>query len=327
VVWVRGRIQEASVVGALRETLDNVEAAVLKSSPEADWFHPMEADYLCREFSEMGASSIGRFCIPEIDNICLQGYILSDPPAYVAINDHPDYGCWTDIVMLPESGGSLTLSTVAQSGTSSARPAKHELEFLHVSTHPVSVLGYARARTMSAEFKEARADEFTSIFDAIMVDCQESLAEQDINQAMLESLVRGSGIALSGDEAHTINAERQLQRHEQTLKLVMQQYASNSGLSAEDWEQQRDQLLVVYDNMSGTLLVEMLYERLEVPEELEGELASLEYENAPARHLAKRFIALLPGTDSVNCVMTVSEPVLADIYKIPELASAHRKAA
>jgi len=144
---------------------------------------------------------------------------------------------------------------------------------------------------------------------------------------MLESLVRDSGIALSGDEAHTLNAERQLRRHEQTLKVIMQQYASNSGLSAEDWEQQRDQLLVVYDSMSGALLVEMLYERLEVPDELEGELASLEHEDAPARHLASRFIALLPESEPVDCVMTVSEPVLADIYRIPDLSMANRKAA
>ena len=327
VVWVRGRIQDASIVGALQETLDNVEAAELEASPDADWYHPMEADFLCREFSEMGASSIGRFCIPEIDNICLQGYIISDPPAYVTINDHPQYGCWTDMVMLPQTGGSLTLSTVAQSGTNSPRPAEHELEFLHVSTHPVSMRGYARAHTMSADFKEPDADEFTAIFNAIMVDCQEALAQQDINQAMLESLVRDSGIVLSGDEAHTINAERQVQRHEQTLKQVMQHYASDSGLSAEDWEQQRDALLVVYDSVPPTLLVEMLYERLDVPEELEGELASLEYEDAPARHLAGRFIALLPQAESINCVMTVSEPVLADIYRIPQLPLSNRKAA
>ena len=327
VVWVRGRIQEASVVGALQETLDNVEAAVLESTPEAEWYHPLEADLLCSEFRDLGASPVGRFSIPEIDNICLHGYILSDPPAYVTINDHPDYGCWTDIVMLPQAGGSLTLTTVAQSGTSSPRPVEHELEFFHVSTHPVSMRGYARAHTMSADFKEPVADEFAAIFNAIMVDCQEALAEQDINQAMLESLVKDSGIVLSGDEAHTINAERQVHRHEQTLKQVMQNYASNSGLSAEDWEQQRGGLLVVYDSMPPTLLVEMLYERLDVPEGLEGELASLEYEDAPARHLAGRFIALLPQVDSIDCIMTVSEPVLADIYKIPELTVSNRKAA
>jgi len=222
VVWVRGRIQEASIVGALQETLDNVEAAELESSPEAEWHHPMEADLLCREFTDMGASSIGRFCIPEIDNICLHGYLLSDPPAYVTVNDHPNYGCWTDIVMMPEEGGSLTLSTVAQSGTSSPRPAEHQLEFLHVTTHPVSMRGYARAHTMSAEYKTPDAEAFAAIFNAIMAECQEALAEQDINQDMLESLVKDSGIVLNGDEAYTINAERQVQRHEQTLKQVMQ---------------------------------------------------------------------------------------------------------
>jgi len=53
----------------------------------------------------------------------------------------------------------------------------------------------------------------------------------------------------------------------------------------------------------------------------------MEYEEAPARHLASRFIALLPQAESIDCLMTVSEPVLADIYKIPPLSVSTRKAA
>jgi len=213
-LWLRGQLQETSVLGVLQKSLENVVP-----------------------YRQLQAKEIGRYCIAEIDNICLHAFVMSDPPAYITVNDHPVYGCWTDIVMLPESGGSLTLTTVAAQDANPVRPDLHRIERMHVSTHPESLRGYARSCLLNENFQDVKADEFVEILNLI----------KDIDQSLLESMVEDSGIVLQGDEAETINADRQQKRHEDTMRQCMQNYASSSGLSAEEWELRRAEILVVYD--------------------------------------------------------------------------------
>ena len=315
-VWLRGQLQETSVLGVLQKSLENVEPAKIEKAPDAEWFHPMDAEYLCDEYRQLQTKEIGRYCIADIDNICLHAFIMSNPPAFVTVNDHPVYGCWTDIVMLPESGGSLTLTTVAAQDTNPVRPDIHRLERVHVSTHPESLRGYARSCLLNESFQDVKAEEFVEILNLIMAECQLALVQQDVDQSLLESLVENSGIVLQGDEAETINADRQLKRHEDTMRQCMQSYASNSGMSAEEWELRRTEILVVYDRQPLPLLLEALFERFEVSEELEATLSELASEDAPARHIASQFIAALPNGANINRVSTLTLPVQADVYQI-----------
>lgn len=326
-VWMRGKVRDASVVGALRTSLSEVKPALIQEANDVDWHHPMEADLICNEFLDAALQPIGYYTIPEIDGIVMRAFIQAEPPVYVTVNDHPKYGCWTDVVMLPVAGGSVTLTNVAAGSVSIPRPPQHELEKLHVSTHPSSFLGYVRSRALDGEFLSVSAEPFMSIMNDIMAECQMALASQDINQDWLQSVAKDSGIVLSGDEAETINAERQTERHEDTVSQCLRGYAKQTGMSAEEWEDSRSKLLVVYENIPGWLLVEHLYDRLPVPEELEEALAGIEYNDKPPRVSARQFIAGLPDTGLVEHVATVSEPVLADIYRIADSHAQERKAA
>ena len=156
------------------------------------------------------------------------------------------------------------------------------------------------------------------MFNSIMDDCQNALNDQDIDQGWLENLASESGIVLSGDEAETINAERQLERHEQIVSQCLQSYVKDLGLSAEKWEEQRAQLLVVYENIPDWLLVEQLFERLPVPEALEHDLAEIEHDGKPARVSARQFISTLPEAESIEHIATIYEPQVADIYRVPD---------
>lgn len=327
VVWMRGQVREASVVGALRESLNDVRPATLDVAAPGEWHHVAEAELLCGEFLDSGLRPIGYYSIPEIDDIYLRAFLQENPPAYLCVNDHPKYGCWTDIVMLPKGGGSVTLTTVAAGSNSVPRPARHEIEKLHVSTHPKSMLGYVRSRLLDGEFKPVSAEAFLDVFNGIMKDCQNALADQDIEQSWLESVASETGLVLSGDEAETINAERQLERHEHITKQCLQRYAKDLGLSAEQWEEQRSELLVVYENIPDWLLVEQLYERLPVPEELEADLADIEHDGKPARVSARQFISMLPESDLVEHLATLTDPLVADIYKVPDIMEELRDAA
>ena len=160
VVWMRAKVRDESVVGALRDSLSEVKPALLEEANDPDWHHPMEADLICKEFIDSALQPIGYYTIPEIDDIVMRAFIQPEPPVYVTVNDHPKYGCWTDVVMLPLKGGSVTLTNVAAGSVSIPRPPQHELEKLHVSTHPSSFLGYARSRALDGEFRAVSADRF-----------------------------------------------------------------------------------------------------------------------------------------------------------------------
>ena len=276
VVWMRGQVRDASVVGALRDSLSEIRPALLEKADEPEWHHPLEADLISGEFIEAGLQPIGYYTIPEIDDIVMRAFMQPEPPAYVAVNDHPKYGCWTDVIMLPGEGGSVTLTNVGSGSVSIPRPPLHELEKLHVSTHPTSLLGYVRSRALDGDFKAVSEDQFQSVINTIMAECQMALANQDVDQDWLQNVARESGIVLSGDEADTINAERQLERHEYIVSQCLSRYAKSTGLSAEEWESTRSELFVVYESIPSWMLIEMLYERLPVPEELEAELADIE---------------------------------------------------
>ncbi len=327
VIWMRAKVRDESIVGALRDSLNEVKPALLQEAYDPDWHHPMEADLVCDEFLASGVQAIGYYTIPEIDGIVMRAFVQTEPPAYITVNDHPKYGCWTDVVMLPVSGGSVTLTNVAAGSVSIPRPPRHELEKLHVSTHPSSFLGYVRSRSLDGEFRAVSARRFVAVMNEIMAECQMALANRDIDQDWLQSVARDNGIVLSGDEADAINAERQLQRHEQTVSLCLRGYAKQTGMSAEEWEASRSQLLVVYENIPDWLLVEQLWDRLTVPEELEDELAGIEHDSKAPRVSARHFIEKLPDSDAVEHLATLSEPVLADIYRIATHHSGVSKAA
>ena len=328
VVWVKDKVRDASVVDALRDSLNGIKPAQLEKADDCDWHHPLEAELICGEFLESGLQSIGFYTIPEIDDIVMQAFMQQQPPVYVTVNDHPKYGCWTDIVMLPRKGGSVTLTNVAAGSVSIPRPPQHELEKLHVSTHPVSMLGYVRSRALDGEFETVSADRFQRVFNNIMSECQLALAHQDIDQEWLQNVARDSGITLSGDEAEAINAERQVERHEYTVSQCLSRYAKSTGMSAQEWEQSRAQLLVIYENMPDWLLIEQLYDRLPVPQELEAELADIEKDDRTTRVCARRFIESLPDPDAAEHLVTLSEPVMADIYRVSSVQDTeYRKAA
>lgn len=327
VLSMRGQLRTSSMVGVLQRTLENVEPATVEAAPDSDWYHALEADCLCAEYIALGAEPIGRYSIPDIDNILLQAFTHNNPPAYITVNDHPQYGCWSDFVMLPEAGGSLTITTVNTESSKSYRPVHHRIDRRPVSTHPLTLIGFARSRLLDESFIPALAGQFTSAFNSIMAECQRALENQDIDQSMLESMVKGSGIELSGDEAETINAERQIKRHDDTVRQCMRSYALSSGLTAQDWEQHRESLVVVYENQPLELLLETLFEQFDIPESLAEELAVLESEQASARQVASRFFVALPQESAVTRVATLSGPVLADIYQIEEVEDSLQKAA
>ena len=83
----------------------------------------------------------------------------------------------------------------------------------------------------------------------------------------------------------------------------------------------------LYRQFPDWLLIEQLYDRLPVPEELEAELADIEHDGKAPRVSARQFIANLPDPEGVEHLVTLSEPLMADIYRVSANDSGLRKAA
>lgn len=318
ILWLRLKVQEASVVVALEESLAEVPIPALTPAPAMLWHHDKEAVSLCKEFQGNGAIAFADYHIKEIDDTCVRALTIDSPPAYVTINDHKELGVWADVILLPVEGGTITFSNVTESRENAPMPTGHELVQVPANAHPDSMIGYARSRLLNAEFKTPVTTEFENIFDQIMRAYHECIGSQDIDQAWLESIARESGVVLKGDEAESINAERQLVRNANIQESCLQAFAENSELSASQWEKMRGELLVIHDQISTTALVELLWENLEIPEALERDLIELEFVEATPRILASTFNSNLPEHYRMVRVATLSNPFVADIYRITE---------
>ena len=112
-IWLRLQINSSSLVSALEQTLKAVPTPGLSPTLDMQWYHDLEAEELSRLYVNRGARFCGEYKIYEIDNTCVRAFYLDSPPAFVTINDHPELGCWTDLIMQPEEGGTLTFTTVS----------------------------------------------------------------------------------------------------------------------------------------------------------------------------------------------------------------------
>ncbi len=320
-IWLRARVKEALVINALESSLSGIELPVLRPVEEDQSYHPAEVACLSAEFFKIGAKRVDDYCLAELDNTHVSLLRFNIPPAFVAINDHPERGCWADLIMLPVNGGTLTYTTMSESLQGENRPPQHELIQVERSTHPASLLGYARSRALGGEFLATHNVDFVSIFNTMMREYHDHFTTSDVEQDWLESIASNSGVKLCGEEAESINSERRALRNQQVVDNCLQAYAECSGLTALQWEQIRNDLVVIHEGLTAESLVELLYDLLNLPQGYESELVKLEFEDAPVRYLANSFNAQLPDSHGMVRVATITSPVVADIYRLPDTAA------
>ncbi len=300
-------------VRAIEGGLDT-EAIKLEPLESADWVHPDEVSQLAASLEACGATSVGAFAAPAA-GARLLAFVLSSPPAYAVIYDHDQLRPWVDVVTQCDGEKSFTASSVDEMARGAPRPPADEIRFFPTNTPPGELVNAAAEHASRVPALPVRSEDFRSCFEAAAKRSQDYARTEPVSQEWLDKLAEGAGVELAGTEADQINFSREAERYSQTQAACLKALAESGAYTAAEWEELRDSLVTVWDDMPGYGVSGVFYEFVDLPDELADEVDDLEDSRGPARERVARFNARLPRDRQLELVGSVSSPVAADIYR------------
>ena len=101
----------------------------------------------------------------------------------------------------------------------------------------------------------------------------------------------------------------------QTELDCIRSLAESGNFTAAQWDDLRDCLVAVWDDMPGEHVSAVFYNHVDVPQSLEDAVDALEERQGSARERVAKLNNEIPEDQRLVLVGTVSSPVAADIYR------------
>lgn len=311
-VRVRQGMQQQQRVSAIEEGM-NAPTIVLEPTEHPSLVNPDAVADLIEQAHAAGAVECGAFDA-HAAGTRLFAYALDNPPVYIVIYDHDQVEPWTDVVLRMQGDRSFTASTVPKVGRGAPRPPEDEIIFFAPGTD-LGVALQAAAERADESVLPAVPAEFKAYFEASAEKAQKYIQTQTVSQDWLESIAKDAGVELSGGEAEQINFGREAQQVMQTTHACLKSLAESGRYNAAEWEDMRDGLLAVWDEMPEAYLPSVFFDNVDLPDELADAVDELEQEAGSVRERVAQFNARLPEGLRLIPVGSVSSPVAADIYR------------
>ena len=265
---------------------------------------------LSARWRELGARPAGDWTVREIPGLYMHALCEAGERFHVIIYDHPQAGVYTDLHARLQDGGTLTVASA---------PTGEQMKLR--DGHPKYYLKGADSATLLARMESELAN--LAPIQHIVPDFQ---AEFERSYAESMDFILGRGGA-SIEEVRQIahdsgitNEETIAETHKQTRaqaltqlqKLLKAQFLQTSTLSAARWEEVRDRIVIVHDELP---LDHLFFWWIQDTESDENEIA-LEQRLAglSARELIARLNDEASPEQSWELLGTVSEPTEADVY-------------
>lgn len=310
---VRSGMQQQARVSAIEEGM-NTPAIVLEPTESPSLAQPEATAELIEQAVGLGATSCGDYDAPAAGaRLCAYG--LATPPVYVVIYDHDQVDPWTDVVLRLNRDSSFTASTVPEIARGAPRHPDDEIMYFAPGTATGALVQAAAERAKGETPLPAMSDEFKTYFEASAEKSREYIQTQAVSQQWLSTIAEDAGVELTGDEAAQINFGREAQQVMQTELDCFKSLAESGDFTAAEWDDLRDSLVAVWDDMPGEYVSAVFYNHVDMPEELESAVDALEEGHGLARERVAEFNATLPEEKRLILVGSVSLPVEADIYR------------
>jgi len=315
--WVffkmKSGMKQQVLVSAIEEGM-NTPTIVLDPTEHLELAQPETVARLVEETVGMGATPCGNFDAPAAGaRLCT--YRLETPPVYVVIYDHDQVDPWIDVVLRFNEDSSFTASTVPEIARGAPRHPDDEIMYFAPGTATGVLVRAAAERASGEPTLSATPEKFKAYFEAAAEKSTEYIQTQAVSQEWLSVIAEGTGVELTGGEAAQINLERESQLMVQTENDCFKSLAESGDYTAAQWDDLRENLVAVWDDMPGEYVSAIFYSHVEVPGDLESAVDDLEEGRGCARKRIADFNAGLPEDKRLILVGTVSSPVEADIYR------------
>lgn len=307
-----GMAQQARV-SAIEESMHMPEF-VLEPNEHPSFAKPEAVAMLVQQATDLGAISCGNYDVPAV-GIRLCAYCLETPPVYIAIYDHEQLDSWTDVVMRLDQDRSINFSTIPEIGRGAPRPPNDELLPFAPGTATGVLVREAAERAKNDTALPAPPEEFKAYFEEQSEKSRQHMKTQTVSQEWLDTIADDAGVELLGDEAAQINMMREDQQVTQTESDCFNSLAESGDFTAAQWNEIRDSLVAVWDDMPKEYVSGVFYSHVDIPEELESDVDALEDGHGRARERVAALNAKLPAEKRLILVGRVTSPVAADIYR------------
>ena len=318
-VKLRAGLQQQARVAAIEEGM-STPPILLERNDQLSFAQPEFVATLVEQAAGMGAKSCGNFDAPAVSaRLC--AFALETPPVYIVVYDHDQVEPWTDVVLRLGEDRSFTASTVPEIARGAPRHPDDEIVYFAPGTETGVLVQAALERADGEVTLPAAPETFKTCFEEAAEKSTRYIQTQSISQEWLATIAEDAGVELTGEEAAQINFGRESERAMQTEAECFRSLAESGGFTAAQWDDLRDSLVAVWDDMPAEHVSAVFYNHVELPEELESAVDALEEPRGPARSRVAQLNAGLPEDRRLILVGTVSSPVAADIYRdqLPEV--------
>lgn len=310
---VKGGMQQHARVSAIEEGM-NTPTVVLEQTEHPSFAQAEAVGELVEQVVALGATTCGNYDVPAAD-IRLCAYSLETPPVYVVVYDHDQVAPWIDVVLRFSQDSSFTASTAPEFSRGAPRHPDDEILYFAPGTATAILVQAATERADGEETLPAAPEAFKACFEEAAEKSTTYIQTQAVSQDWLSSIAEDAGVELSGDEAAQINLGRESERVLRTESDCLKSLAESGEFTAAQWDDMRDRLVVVWDDMPAEYVAGIFYSHVDTPEELELAVEALEDDGGPARARVARLNAEHPKEKRLILVGNVSSPVEADIYR------------
>lgn len=313
VLFVRWKIR--SMLHRVEQSLETIlqpPTIRLEPSTTIAWEEPETIEQGRSTLSGLGYHDAGQFVIAGITGLKLWAFVNPSEPAYAVLYEHPVVGCWVDLVTRYQDGTSITYSSAPQGGELD-QPPGHGKEF-----YPEAEIEELHQRFLEGRPQKPTrthtATQFTEVFEQAYA---EEMAWRNARGGPTEREIRAiaerTEIDLADEEIDEAREAMAWQAIEALDQTILERFLATTRISAADWEDARDFVVVVHDQLPKDALLDRLEEWLE-PEDLER-LATENWGFASSRASFARFNGNLPTSARFVKLGRVETPIEADIYR------------
>ncbi len=310
---VKGGMEQAARVSAIEEGM-NTPTIVLEPTERPSFAQPEAVAELVEQVVGLGATTCGNYDAPTVD-IRMCAFRLETPPVYVVVYDHDQVDPWIDVVLRFNQDSSFTASTAPEFSRGAPRHPDDEIMYFAPGTAPGVLVQAAAERANGEVTLPATHEAFKASFEEAAEKSTKYIQTQTVSQKWLSSIAEDAGVELMGDEAAQINFGRESEQVMQTENACFKSLAESGEFTAAQWNDMRDRLVVVWDDMPGEYVSGIFYSHVDIPDELDSAVDALEEGHGRARERVAQLNAELTDEKRLILVGTVSSPVAADIYR------------
>ena len=280
------------------------------------WHDDAAVKKLAASLHELGFHSVGEFEIEELP-VKLQAWILPDDAMYAVIYEHALAGVYADITTEYAPHGALTVSSAPHGHELEHRPNYDKIYLRDASIEELCAL--MRRERRDGEYRAISASDFADRFAQFYADEMEWRCTQGgVSEAEIRRIAEESNIKVD-DATITQQVEWNQRIAAQNLSESVQNYwLQNSTLSAAQWENSRERLLIIHQHLPVFMIEEIVLDLAQIYDDENGEALNLSVPiGCDARERFRLLNERLPSARRAEKLDDTVAPIAADIYLRP----------